>query len=516
MSDPGPGPTGEAAPHRDATFRAIIDASPVPMALNDDDQNITLVNAAFVRTFGYDAADIPTLEAWWRQAYPDPAYRQWVIDAWGTELARAARAGDPFSPIEVEVTCKSGAVRCIVAYAASLASSFRGTHMVVLYDITDRKRAEEALRRSDEARRTLARAVEQSPASVVITDRAGNIEYVNPHFEKVTGFTEAEALGKNPRILKSGLLPVETYEQLWATISRGGEWRGVLCNRTKAGELFWESAAISGLRDESGEIGHYVAVKNDISALKRVEEALVQNRRALERVQELARVGSWACDVDTLAVEGSAEAHRIYGLPLGEISLPRVQSLVLPAYRAALDAALSACLAGEATYDVEFEIRRASDGAIRHIHSLAEWDPVQRRISGFIQDVTDRKRAEDERLKLEAQFHHAQKMESVGRLAGGVAHDFNNMLGVILGYTEVAAEAVGAPHPALDALAEVRQAARRSADLTRQLLAFARQQVVAPRTVDLNAAVAGMLKLLRRLIGENVRLDWAPAAEVWV
>jgi len=138
---------------------------------------------------------------------------------------------------------------------------------LVLTDITERRRAETGLRQ-------LARAVEQSPASIVITDRAGNIEYVNAYFEKATGYTRAEALGKNPRILKSGATPGATYADLWRVISRGGEWKGELCNRRKNGELYWEYAAISGLKDESGEVSHYIAVKEDITERKRTEEAL--------------------------------------------------------------------------------------------------------------------------------------------------------------------------------------------------------------------------------------------------
>jgi signal transduction histidine kinase len=107
-------------------------------------------------------------------------------------------------------------------------------------------------------------------------------------------------------------------------------------------------------------------------------------------------------------------------------------------------------------------------------------------------------------------------MESVGRLAGGVAHDFNNMLGAILGYTEIALEQVELFDPLYEPLVEIQKAARRSADLTRQLLAFARKQTVAPRVLDLNDTVAGMLQMLRRLIGENIELTWLPGNAVWL
>jgi len=130
-------------------------------------------------------------------------------------------------------------------------------------------------------------------------------------------------------------------------------------------------------------------------------------------------------------------------------------------------------------------------------------------------EIEERRKTEEQRVKLSAQLAQAQKMESVGRLAGGVAHDFNNMLGVILGHAEMALQDVGPDHPLRDSLEEIRKAAVHSADLTRQLLAFARRQTVAPRVLDLNQTVQGMLKMLQRMIGEEVRLDWHQGAEVW-
>ncbi len=126
-------------------------------------------------------------------------------------------------------------------------------------------------------------------------------------------------------------------------------------------------------------------------------------------------------------------------------------------------------------------------------------------------DITERKHAEEENGKLQAQLAQARKMESVGRLAGGVAHDFNNMLSVILAHAELALERLEPEQPLFADLQEVSEAAKRSADLTRQLLAFARKQVIAPRVVDLNASVEGMIKMLRRLIGEDIELAWQPS-----
>ena len=130
--------------------------------------------------------------------------------------------------------------------------------------------------------RKLSRATEDSPASVVITDKNGTIEYVNPTFTQVTDYTAAEALGQNPRILKSGNLPRSVYEELWQTILAGNVWRGDLINRRKDGTDFWESASISPIKDDEGDITHFVAVKQDITDRKKMEEALVQAKQAAD------------------------------------------------------------------------------------------------------------------------------------------------------------------------------------------------------------------------------------------
>jgi PAS domain S-box-containing protein len=135
----------------------------------------------------------------------------------------------------------------------------------ILYDVTARKQAEEKLRQ-------LSQAVEQSPATVVITDTQGNVTYANPKFTQLTGYTFDETLGKNPNVLKSGQTPINTYQDLWSTILGGGEWRGEFLNKKKDGSLYWETAVIAPVKDDQGNITHFIAVKEDISERKRLEK----------------------------------------------------------------------------------------------------------------------------------------------------------------------------------------------------------------------------------------------------
>ena len=164
------------------------------------------------------------------------------------------------------------------------------TLLAIVRDVTERKKAEQSLRK-------LSQAVEQSPVIVIITDFNGNIEYVNQRFCQLTGYTLAEVLGKNPRILKSGHTSDEEYRSLWQTIKSGGEWSGEFLNKAKNGSLFWERAVITSIKDEAGQMTHFLAVKEDVTKSKEVEEKLQQMRLQLTHVARLSTLGEMAAEL---------------------------------------------------------------------------------------------------------------------------------------------------------------------------------------------------------------------------
>ncbi len=154
-------------------------------------------------------------------------------------------------------------------------------NIIEAYRITKHKKeAEDQLRK-------LSRAVEHSPSVVVITDTEGTIEYTNPKFTEITGYTFEEAIGKNPRILKSGKTPPEEYKRLWDAITQGKEWRGKFCNRKKNGDFYWESASISPVKNSGGEITHFIAMKEDITELERAEKGLRKKTDDLEKFHKV-------------------------------------------------------------------------------------------------------------------------------------------------------------------------------------------------------------------------------------
>ncbi|MBI5688942.1 MAG: PAS domain S-box protein [Verrucomicrobia bacterium] len=189
---------------------------------------------------------------------------------------------DPFSGLENTNVHRNGQLVILESNGTPVFSptgEFLGYHGMDR-NVTARKQAEEQLRK-------LARAVDQSPVSIVITDREGKIEFVNPKFTEVSGYTAEEALGNTPRIQKSGETPLEEYRRLWGTILAGGEWRGEFHNKRKNGSLFWETVSISAMRDPAGAITHFVAVKEDVTEKKQLEARFLRAQR-VESIGSLA------------------------------------------------------------------------------------------------------------------------------------------------------------------------------------------------------------------------------------
>lgn len=239
-----------------------------------------------------------------------------------------------------------------------------------MMDITDQQKAWEIVDR-------LATAVDQSINIIVMTDADGRIEYINPAFEKVTGYSREEVLGKTPGILKSGHHDKQFYRELWETISSGRVWTGRIINKKKDGTLYHEEMSISPVRGEDNEIVNFVAVQNDIT----------------------------------------------------------------------------------------------------------------------------------QQVELEKQLRHAQKMESIGLLAGGVAHDFNNILTSIIGYSSLLSRKKDLPEKTLKRIDEIGRAARRGAEITKQLLTFSRSGETAQKVVDVREVVDQTLRLLKRTIGSNIEIE---------
>jgi two-component system cell cycle sensor histidine kinase/response regulator CckA len=301
--------------------------------------------------------------------------------------------GEKIALQKVELISKSGErllveVNCQLMYADGTAVGVQ----VIARDITERERVGQQLRK-------LSQAVEQSPASIIITDTEGNIEYVNPKFTLLTGYTLEEVSGRKPNILKSGETSPEEYHELWRTIRSGREWRGEFHNKKKNGELYWEAASITPIKDTAGAITHFLAVKEDVTARKQTEEALRHREQELEEAQRLAQIGSWEWEVDSDTMSWSGELYRIARRDRN-LPSPRYSefSQVYPAESwERLKPLVENSLQTGAPYKLEME-RTHPDGTKKWF--VARGEPVLDtagrvvRLRGTVQDITERKMGE--------------------------------------------------------------------------------------------------------------------------
>jgi PAS domain S-box-containing protein len=298
-------------------------------------------------------------------------------------------------------------------------------------------------RKSSDETRKLSRAIEQTPVSVVITDLAGNISYVNPKFTEATGYAANEILGRNPRILKSGEMPSEAYKRLWETISAGKEWEGTFHNRKKNGELFWEKSRIVPIFNEAGATTHFLAVKEDITERKRVEDALraseVRYRSLFENMLEgfahcqMVYAHGQPEDFIFLAVNKAFEA--ISGLK--EVVGKRVTEVV-PGFKAAHPDLLATYGRVEATGQPErFELQLLISAAWVDI---SVYKPAEGQIALVFADITERRQAENAVRKSERRYRRFVERNAAGVLCSrmdGQIIECNESLARMLGYDSV-------------------------------------------------------------------------------
>ena len=294
-------------------------------------------------------------------------------------------------------------------------------------DITERKRAEAALCASESKLRKLWPAVEQNPASVVITDRQGLIEYVNPKFCASSGYSFGEVLGRNPRMLSSGEMPAESYRQLWKTITAGGTWSGEFHNRKKNGELYWESASISPICDGQGNITHFVAVKEDITGRKRTEELLRRSEEKFRGFVENLRDAVMTLDPSTHKFRSANPAAiRMFDAKSEEELLSFSPGTLSPERQP--DGSLSVEKARKCTEALDkapqrFEwVHQRISGAVFFTEVMLtrmehENQPI---VLATIRDITERKQVENTLRKKEHLFSESQRLGHIGSWFGDV------------------------------------------------------------------------------------------------
>lgn len=257
-----------------------------------------------------------------------------------------------------------------------------------------------------ETLRNLSTAVEQSPVSVVITDLEASIQYVNPKFSDVTGYTADEVIGQNPRILKSGQMKKEIYVQLWDRLTNGKPWHGELINERKNGEVYWEDVHIAPVMNQTGAPSAYVAVKTDITERKQAEEAMRDREERLRLALDAATMAAWKWDVTSGKTTWGDNPELLLG-PRPDDGYPDFREMVVAEDRELFLAASQKALQGSDDYAVEFRLRR-TDGKVSWLFARGRVkrdggaEPIA--LTGVSLDITERKQAELEVLRLNAQL----------------------------------------------------------------------------------------------------------------
>ena len=384
----------------EARFRAIIDASPIPYALNDERGNITDLNPAFIRTFGYTRSDIPALAEWWPRAYPDPAYRTWVAETWQAKLEEARRTGRPFESVELKIICKDGSTRTCVVSAASLGEGFEGTYLVILYDITERQRAESALRDSEKRYRHISSLTSDMLYSGCRADDGGlQIQWIGGNPEQVFGYGAEELMrrGSWQEFVVAEDLPV--FAGHVTDLRPGQSSEAVLRAEHRDGSVHYlQSHAL--VDDEScGEASRRIfGALRDITERKEMESALRTSEERFRAMRDLLPEQVWTAGPDGRLDYVNQRVLDFFGLPFDAMIEDSWQFCVHPEDLPKTIERWSASLQAGSPYETEFRLRHHS-GEYRWCIARARpaHDEHGRIVKwyGTNTDITERRRVEE-------------------------------------------------------------------------------------------------------------------------
>lgn len=414
---------------------------------------------------------------------------------------------DPFHhQVEYRIVRPGGGIRWVSDHAFSVRGNDGQIHRRagLLTDVTGRKLAEERLT-------LLGTALAAAANSVVITDKGGVIRWVNPAFLSVTGYEEHEVLGKPTSKLKSGLHDRAFYESIWETIRRGRVWRGEISNKRKDGTIYQEEMTITPVRGAGGQIEHFIAIKQDITERLATSQALVASERKYRRLFEAAHEAIFLLREGEIIDCNRHAKHLLEctrNLTIGK-KLHDLAPIRQPDGKDSevKSADIARLAADREVSELEWKGKRGNgllfDGELSA--SMVRFGS-ESWVQVIVRDVSERRR-------MEVRMRQNQKLEAIGQLAGGVAHDSNNLLLVITGHLELMLGSLGLHDRNRPHLEKARTAALHAADLTRQLLAFSRQQVMVYRRLNLSEIVQESPSLLSRLIPPNITIRHRLAPE---
>ncbi len=493
-------------------FETLSKNAPFGMVMIDQDGTFKYINPKFIELFGYDLNDVPNGKTWFRKAFPDPPYRQEVISIWVRDL-EISRPGEKRSRT-FTVTCKDGTEKIINFIPVQLRT---GENLMALEDITDRKQAEEKIFLSNERLNYL---LSSTNAVIYAAKPSGDYgaTFISENVFQVTGYKSNEFIEESSFWFDH----IHPEDQSWIEKEAskifekdlyGYEYRF----QRKDGVYIWIRDEMRLVRDDKGEPLEIIGFWTDITEHKLAEEALRESedryRLAIESSndgvaivkgevhiyvnQRFAEIFGYENPQEIIGKTYTVSVHPDDIEMVREISLKRQKGEAVPSR-------------------YEFKgIRK--DGQEIYLEASStkttyKGEPVA---LVYLRDVTERKKAEKEMLSLQDQLRQSQKMEAIGQLAGGIAHDFNNLLTVIKGNSELSLIDLEERDPLRENIEEIKGAADKAEQLTRQLLAFSRKQILEMKVLDLNQVMQRLDKMLRRILGEDIELKTFLPDFIW-
>lgn len=471
---------------------ALMDALPVPTAWTTLDGKIEYLNCTFITTFGYTLAEIPTLTAWAERAYPDPVYRQELLEAWLRESEIARRNNVHMASREVRVVCKDGSVLTmrvdgVVVY---------GRMLVTLTNITEYKRVEERLRKEQSFTDTIINSL---PGPFYVVDLKGQLVRWNK-FDVLKSLSDEQI---RERSVLSFMHPDDRPRVIKALERAFSEGYGQAEARIVGPDGSTKEYLFTGKRMDTPEGSYVVGTGLDMTERRNAELSIRSARDYAQNLIETANAMVIGLDTNGNIIVFNKAAEEITGYTAAELKNRNWFEVLVPIsqYPEVWDI-FNKMQSGRLPKKFENPIRTKS-GEERYIIWNNSEVHENGRLTGTVSfgiDITERR-------VLEEQLRQAQKMEAIGLLAGGIAHDFNNLLNIIIGYSDIVLRSLEPGTQTHQDLSEIKKASRQAAQLIAQLLAFSRKQRLEPSAVDLNNLINDMRQMLQRLIGEDIRLE---------
>jgi len=479
---------------REHELTDFFENAAVPMHWVGPDGTILRVNQAELDLLGYDR------DEFLGKNIVDFHQDRPTID----DILRRLLAGEVLHDYPARLRAKNGSTRHVLIDSSGYLEDGRLVHTRwFTRDVTAHQDAEQAVAR-------LAAIVASSSDAIIGKTLDGMVTSWNTAAERVFGYSSTEMVGQSILLL----IPEELHDAERELLKRIGRGERVEVFETerirKDGRRIYISASVSPIRDAYGDVVGASSIKRDVTERKQAAEALLRSQERLNLALKAARMGTWQWDVASNTLSWDEGLHQLYGLESGQ-QVTQYEDFIQRVHqddRAFVAASVHRALEGGGGLDYEFRIV-LPDGRLRW---LADQGRVMRDqkgnplyLTGVCLDTTERK-------LLEERLRQAQRMDSVGQLAGGIAHEANNMMSVVLGCADYVLQRTDLPGLVREDVDQIWKAAKRTAGITQQLLAFSRRQVLQPQVLDLNATVRDLEPILTRTLGETrgLRMHLSP------